>query len=495
ALPYEAPTQVVILIFLSFLIFVNAARRLFARIVGAGLLGEVIVGAIYGAPLASILPSSAQHAILAFGYLGLLLLVVGGGLETRLDILTQHLFVVFMTAAIGVGLPIGFSLALLPSAFGFNVLEAFACGAALASTSLGTVFSVIGSISSEEDHNSASIIDTRAGSTLIGAALIDDIVGLVLSSIIVSLSSSTSQIAPWSIARPIVSSTVFLIVVALLSRFVVGLALSARQGRLAHSIRQGLDHIRNKHPSFWTQYGLESATIVFVVVVAGSASVANYIGSSNLIGAFSAGAFMATSWTMFQRQLNADDTSTYGDNASTAETGITLISPNATFGFLEKSFGRYVLVPFFFASIGFAIPVKEMFSGEIVWKGFVYSGLMGLAKMLAGSPILVAEAVARLKRRRNFKKTGQSVPGEEAGAKENSRVEMAAASEEEKAEAAWPAALFVGSALVARGEIGFLIVNLAYQGGLLSSEAFLVATWAITLNTIVGPACVGILLR
>ena len=56
----------------------------------------------------------------------------------------------------------------------------------------------------------------------------------------------------------------------------------------------------------------------------------------------------------------------------------------------------------------------------------------------------------------------------------------------------------LGSAMVARGEIGFLISSLAESNGIFgttqggeSSDIFLVATWAILLCTIVGPISIG----
>lgn len=50
--------------------------------------------------------------------------------------------------------------------------------------------------------------------------------------------------------------------------------------------------------------------------------------------------------------------------------------------------------------------------------------------------------------------------------------------------------------MVARGEIGLLIIQLGLNDTtFLSEEAFLVAIWAIVLNTILGPLSVGLLLN
>lgn len=50
--------------------------------------------------------------------------------------------------------------------------------------------------------------------------------------------------------------------------------------------------------------------------------------------------------------------------------------------------------------------------------------------------------------------------------------------------------------MVARGEIGLLIIQLGLNDtDFLSEEAFLVAVWAIVLNTIIGPVSVTLLLK
>lgn len=69
-------------------------------------------------------------------------------------------------------------------------------------------------------------------------------------------------------------------------------------------------------------------------------------------------------------------------------------------------------------------------------------------------------------------------------------------------------ALLVAFAMVARGEIGFLIASLAQSSGTLAvmvdgavqtgfgqEDVFLVIIWAVVLCTIVGPIAVGILVR
>ena len=55
-------------------------------------------------------------------------------------------------AALGVALPIALSFALLQAGFGCRPVEAFAAGAALASTSLGTTLVALKSVSPAESN-------------------------------------------------------------------------------------------------------------------------------------------------------------------------------------------------------------------------------------------------------------------------------------------------------------------------------------------------------
>lgn len=72
-----------------------------------------------------------------------------------------------------------------------------------------------------------------------------------------------------------------------------------------------------------------------------------------------------------------------------------------------------------------------------------------------------------------------------------------------KPKALYPPAV-VSFAMVAHGEIGFLISSLAQSEGIFDSSAsfskvesefFLIVTWAIVLCTLTGPFCVGLLVR
>lgn len=56
--------------------------------------------------------------------------------------------------------------------------------------------------------------------------------------------------------------------------------------------------------------------------------------------------------------------------------------------------------------------------------------------------------------------------------------------------------MLLGAAMVARGEIGLLIVEIGYnETSYVTQEGFITGVWAILLNTIIGPAVVGVLVK
>src|SRR5690606_22537423 len=138
--------------------------------------------------------------ILALGYLGLIIIVFEGGLTTRLDLLKKCFGFSVICGLIGILAPIALSFALLSVGFKYEVREAFAIGAALSSTSLGTTFSVIQE--ADVGNGKGGMVDTRVGTVLVSAALIDDVVGLVMAKVIGEMGGDGEGLG-WTIGRPI----------------------------------------------------------------------------------------------------------------------------------------------------------------------------------------------------------------------------------------------------------------------------------------------------
>lgn len=177
---------------------------------------------------------------------------------------------------------------------------------------------------------------------------------------------------------------------------------------------------------------------------------------------------------------------------------------------------KFILKPFFFASIGFSIPISRMFLGTVVWKGIVYSILMVFGKLLCGLCLLRFDRPTRMSNVlrqylpssvsacwsiSNRRKTIKSSQTSAQRVQDDNTQRLTKSPRHKAPISLYPAAL-LGSAMVARGEIGFLISSVAESDGVLgptsdgsSSELFLVVTWAILLCTLIGPITVGLMVK
>lgn len=71
-------TVISILTLISFFFFLAIAEWISDKIISAGLIGQIIVGLIYGSPIGNILAVDWQETFLALGYIGLILIIFEG---------------------------------------------------------------------------------------------------------------------------------------------------------------------------------------------------------------------------------------------------------------------------------------------------------------------------------------------------------------------------------------------------------------------------------
>lgn len=90
---------------------------------------------------------------------------MSGGLSTELDLLFANLPLSLICALTGIGLPVALSFALLAAGYGYVPLEAFAAGAALSSTSLGTTLMALNTVTSSITRNGAIARPDNSGFT------------------------------------------------------------------------------------------------------------------------------------------------------------------------------------------------------------------------------------------------------------------------------------------------------------------------------------------
>ncbi|KFY02390.1 hypothetical protein V490_00524 [Pseudogymnoascus sp. VKM F-3557] len=574
-LPYHEPGIVTILIQTSLLLILNVVNSIFDKLIFCGLLGQVFIGVAWGTPGAKWLGQGVEDVIVQLGYLGLILLVYEGGLDTNFRSLKANLSLSVAVAVTGIIFPMGLSFVLQPLA-NASALQAFAAGAALCSTSLGTTFTIL---------STSGLSATRLGTVLSSAAMMDDVLGLVMVQVISNLGETADSFSAVTVARPLAVSIGLAIAVPLACRL------------LAQPLTVLVNGARKSNPngvmSKFCQM-THSAFIIHTLVLIGLVTGATYAGTSNLFAAYLAGASISwwdsevphldvTAKSCLPESLSPPiEHGTFAHGTELARSPPRIIevgsnpqgqaaeceaTRNENHDSIARSgtavYHRYyattvqrILKPFFFASIGFAIPISDMFSAAIAWRGIVYTILMLFAKLVTGVWILrLSITLPKIYIPRSLRSTiaapascsswlygkankevnnvanvtdtqelqpqvgnivtenvGEAPPrplrGESSMLANPSSSPSSAAAPSSPVRSRSPLSLYpagmLGTAMTARGEIGFLIASLAETNGLFasssrpstgSSEIYLVVTWAIVLCTIIGPLSVGTLVK
>src|SRR6188474_311180 len=142
------------------------------RVRQPAVLGELVAGIVLGPSLLGLVPLSAGIYLLA--EIGVLLLLFEVGLETDLEELLAVGGPALAVALAGMLLPFAGGWA-VTRALGYGGLAAIFVGAALTATSIGITARVLAELGS---------LKTREGQVILGAAVADDVLGLIVLAIV-----------------------------------------------------------------------------------------------------------------------------------------------------------------------------------------------------------------------------------------------------------------------------------------------------------------------
>ena len=147
-------------------------------------------------------------ALQAVSNLGLFSLLFLTGLESELEELIAVGAQAFSVAVVGVVLPFALGTLGLMGIFHVDPIQAIFAGASMTATSIGITASVFGEL---------GYLRTREGQIVIGAAVLDDILGIVILAVVVSLAAGgTLEIAP--IVQLVIAAVLFVVVALVLSQ-------------------------------------------------------------------------------------------------------------------------------------------------------------------------------------------------------------------------------------------------------------------------------------
>ena len=176
--------------------------------VSQGLLG--LLGSLADVPPDAVgeLYAESFPSLQTVATLGLFALLFLTGLESELDELVAVGAQATTVAVAGVALPFALGTAGLMALFHVDVIPAVFAGASMTATSIGITASVFGEL---------KMLRSREGQIVIGAAVLDDILGIVILAVVVSLAGGGSlEVGP--ILKLVAAAVVFVVAAIGLSR-------------------------------------------------------------------------------------------------------------------------------------------------------------------------------------------------------------------------------------------------------------------------------------
>jgi Kef-type K+ transport system membrane component KefB len=247
-------------VLLALFLIIAAAKvmaEIFERLRQPAVVGEILAGVIIGPSLLGWVQPSDLISIVA--EVGVIFLLFTVGLETK----PQDIFRVgkkaLMVAVLGVIFPFVAGY-LIASAWGGSFVEAMFIGAALVATSVGITARVLGSM---------GLLDKETARIILGAAVIDDILGLIILSVVSGIGNGGLTAA--GIAKTAGLAIAFTVIAGLLGAKVMT--------RLAPTI----DRLRVNKPFF----------NIGIILCFGLSVLSLYFGVAAIIGAFLAGMALA----------------------------------------------------------------------------------------------------------------------------------------------------------------------------------------------------------
>ena len=310
---------------LIIILVARLAAELAERIKIPAVLGEIIAGIIIGPSVLGLIDPikhlDVANMVLLLGEIGVILLLFQVGLEMDLGEMAKVGKPALLVAVIGVAIPFaaGFGVT---AAFGEDAKVALFIGASLTATSVGITARVLGDLRA---------LALREARIVLGAAVADDVLGLVILTVVVKV------VTEGSISAGVVFETLglaigFLLVTGLLAIYVIPRAFT-RIDRLAKS-------------------STTIVSIAFALTLAFSL-LANQAKLAFIIGAFMAGLAVGRST---QHERIAEGLNPLG----------------------------HIFIPVFFASIGINADLEAMFKPSVLALASALTVVAIVGKLIAG---------------------------------------------------------------------------------------------------------------
>lgn len=301
-------------------------------------LGFIVAGILIGPAIweqlgvgsSGVFPITTNDYLKAFAEVGVIFVMFTAGLETRLEDIKKTGTVSLIVASCGVILPLacgfGVAAAFLPD---HNVYTWFFVGVIMTATSVGITVEVLRELGK---------LQTKVGTVILSAAVMDDVLGIIILSVVLSLTGGGAASPVLSLINP--NNSAFVSILWILAFFVFAVGFGILMSKLFKYLEKITPHTR-RIPIF------SIALCLFYAYVA-----EKVFGVADITGAYVAGLVLST-------------------NHSSAEYVDRKVSINS----------YTVFAPIFFAGIG----IKISFNGldlSVLWFALAFVAVAIATKII-----------------------------------------------------------------------------------------------------------------
>ena len=252
----------ILLKFLIILIAAKIAGWVCHRLKQSAVLGELIVGMLLGVSLFNIITPEI-HGVFAFlAELGVIILLFEVGIESNIYKLLKVGLASSLVAVVGVILPFLFGFLFFKIFLGSTSLVAMFVGATLTATSIGITMRIF---------SEKKAIDSNEGKVILGAAVIDDVLGLIILSVLAGI-VEFGKVSLFNIGK-----ISFLSILFLAGSIYLGIKLAPLLLKFTNKLLVNRTY-----------------AITAIVFAFGLAYIADYIGLATIVGSFAAGLILET---------------------------------------------------------------------------------------------------------------------------------------------------------------------------------------------------------
>jgi Kef-type K+ transport system membrane component KefB len=324
--------------FLKLLVILLSAKlfaEVFSRMSIPSVLGEVVAGIVIGPSVLGVVAPEATFHLIA--EIGILLLLFEVGLETDVGQLVKEGVRSTLVAVTGVAVPAALGFWVSYHWFGMEMIPSLFVGGTIVATSIGITVRVLKDLNR---HN------TRMARIVLGAAVLDDVIGVVVLAVLYDFAVKGTVSVPATI-RILVFIFAFLLVAPVLAKLFVPL-----MARLASGSRTK---------------GMIPTLIISLIL--GLAVISHDVGAPEILGSFAAGVALAR---RFFLPLGASIDHYSHQLAEKIEASMTPVID--------------LFVPVFFVMVGVSINLRviDMTSGAFWGFAGALSAVALVSKMVSG---------------------------------------------------------------------------------------------------------------